>query len=276
MGMMHRGAGAWQHKERRMKRGLLSVFAVGGLMSAASVYGQTTTTETTTVADNSPTENLVTASARGPRVTVNAARARHLALRNNRLAYQHGTADGSEVSNSTDSGTSTDSTTDGLSDALSGLINSGGLGSLAGLLGGDFDLNSLLGGTSGTTGGTNTNIPSNLPPEVLQMLQGAGININDVFPPDDSAGTSKTSQRSQSSGSILQDRWPGKTEAVSQTADDTEEQSFVDRWKEQMALTFFRNLFTGITAGLSSQQFIGNIEDALRPILRPDSITDAE
>jgi hypothetical protein len=195
-------------------------------------------------------------------------------LRDNRLAYQRGSGEASDVSNS-DGGTgdSSGSGSDSMADALSGLINSGGLGSLAGLLGGDFDLNSLLGGTTGTGGTTNPNVPSNLPPEVLQMLQGAGINIDDVFPADGSAaGTSKTSQRSQG-GSILQDRWPGKSEAVSQTVDD-EEQSFVERWKEQMALTFFRNLFNGITGGLSSQQLIENIEDFFRPILRPDSVVD--
>lgn len=265
-----------------MKRGWLSLVAVGSALIAASALAQTNTTGTTTdataVADNTPTENLATAGARGPSTVVSAARARHLRLRENRLAYQRGSGDASDVSNSVsgDSGTGTGSSTgtDSLTDALGDLINSGGLGSLAGLLG-SGGLDSLLagaGGTSGTGGTTNPNAP-NLPPEVLQMLQGAGIDINDVFPPDgSSSGTSKTAQRSQGA-SILQDRWPGKTEAVSQTTDDTEDK-FVDRWKEQMALTFFRNLFTGITAGLSSQQFIENIEDFFRPILRPDSVAE--
>ena len=42
-----------------------------------------------------------------------------------------------------------------------------------------------------------------------------------------------------------------------------------------MALTFFRNLFTGITGGLASQQLIGNMADFLRPILRPDSVFES-
>lgn len=268
-----------------MKRGWLSFVAVGCVFSAANALAQTTTTGTPTTApsvgDSTPTENLQTVGARGPSVTVNAARARHLQLRNNRLAYQHGAGEATNGAGANVGGGDNSTGSDSISDALGSLINSGGLGSLAGLLGGDVDLNSLLGGTGGTSG-TNPNIPSNITPEVIQMLQGAGINIDDLFPSEGTSGTSKslstdnlddskTAQRSQAA-SILMDRWPGKEDARSQTTGDTEEQSFGDRWKEQMALTFFRNLFTGITAGLSSPQLIGNIEDALRPILRPDSV----
>ena len=164
-----------------MKRGWLLLVSVGSSLMAASAFGQATTgtTTNTSVADNTPTENLVSAGARGPSTVIDAARARHLRLRDNRLAYQHGAGDASDVSNAVDAGTGTGTGSgtgsDDLTGALGDLINSGGLGSLAGLLGGDFDLNSLLGGTSGTSGSSNPNIPSNLPPEVLQMLEVAGI-----------------------------------------------------------------------------------------------------
>src|SRR5690349_17502194 len=89
MRMMHRGGGAWQPKERRMKRAGQFLVASGVFFFAASAFGQVSTTGTTSapsVADQTPTENLTTAGARGPSTIVSAARARHLALRKNRLA----------------------------------------------------------------------------------------------------------------------------------------------------------------------------------------------
>lgn len=264
-----------------MKRAGQFLVASGVFFFAASAFGQVSTTGTTSapsVADQTPTENLTTAGARGPSTIVSAARARHLALRKNRLAYQHGQGTDTSGTGSDSSGSGSSSGTDDLTGALGDLINSGGLGSLAGLLGGNLDLGSLLGGTG--TGGTgtsgNSNVPSNLTPEVLQMLESAGIDINDVFPSGTSKATSSDSKTAARSQNILQDRWPGKTEAVSQSTDATDEQSFAERWKQQMALTFFRNAFTGITAGLSSPQLIQNIEDFFRPILRPDSVDTSD
>lgn len=277
-----------------MKLFLTSALVLSAVLFAGSTSAQQTTTGTTTtgtattqsVAGNTPTENLLTVGERGPGIVVDAARARHLRLRDNRLAYQHGQeSQGNSTSGSTTGNSTATGTTD-LSDTLSGLINSGGLGSLAGLLGsGNLDLGSLLGGGStGSTGtstdasgssGTNSNIPSNITPEVIAMLQSAGFNIDELFP---AGGTQKSSTRSQelvsSANSILMDRWPGKVDAVSQTT--TDEQSFGERWKTEMALTFFRVMFNSITAGLSSQAFISNVADVLQPILRPDLTSNTD
>lgn len=260
---------------------VLSVIMIAGSAAAQQATTGTTATgtpTTQTVGDNSPTENLLTVGERAPGTVIDAARARHLRLRDNRLAYQHGQDTGTGTTTGSGTGTTTTTGTTDLSDTLSGLINSGGLGSLAGLLGsGNLDLGSLLGGGStGSTGtsstGTSTtgsNIPSNITPEVIAMLQGAGFNIDELFP---ASGTQKAADRSQnlenSANSILMDRWPGKIDAISQTT--TEERSFGERWKTEMALTFFRTVFTAINAGLSQPAFIQNIADVLQPILRPD------
>ncbi len=271
-----------------MKLFLSGVSVLSAVMIAGSAAAQQATTGTTTtgtattqsVGENSPTENLLTVGERGPGTLIDAARARHLRLRDNRLAYQHGadTGTGTGSTSGSGTGTTTNTGTTDLSDTLSGLINSGGLGSLAGLLGsGNLDLGSLLGGGStGTTGtgstGTSTtgsNIPSNITPEVIAMLQGAGFNIDELFP---ASGTQKATSRSQeldsATTSILLDRWPGKVDAVSQTT--TDERSFGERWKTEMALSFFRVVFNSITAGLSSQAFISNVADVLQPVFRPD------
>lgn len=268
-----------------MKLFLSGVSVLSAVMIAGSAAQQATTGTTTTgtattqsVADNSPTENLVTVAERGPGTVIDAARARHLRLRENRLAYQHGQDSSTGSTAGSGTGTTTNTGTTDLSDTLSGLINGGGLGSLAGLLGsGNLDLGSLLGGgATGSTGtgstGTSTtgsNIPSNITPEVIAMLQGAGFNIDELFP---ASGTQKAADRAQSlessANSILMDRWPGKVDAISQTT--TEDRSFGERWKTEMALTFFRTVFTAINAGLSQPAFIQNIADVLQPILRPD------
>ncbi|MBI5865205.1 MAG: hypothetical protein HZB38_11985 [Planctomycetes bacterium] len=251
-----------------MTRFVFSVLA-SGLLCAASL-AQSTTTTTESLADNTPTENLQTASGRNPGRIVNDARARHLALRDARLAYQHGSGSlgTSTTSGSSSSSTSTGTSTD-INNMLGSLLGSGGLNSIGSLLGQGGDLSSLLGlagGSTGTTTGTsgssdNSNIPPHITPEVIAMLQAAGININDVFPPSGSSSTQKSSSTETDQT---------KTDIRAQTA-TSDQPRFAARWGNAMLST----IFTSLTVGVRLPEFVNLIEKNLRPILRPDTVSSS-
>lgn len=226
-----------------MRRYFLGL-VIGSFASAA--FAQTTTE---TLSDRTPFQNVAPGAVaeRAPGNTIQQALSRHQELTNDRLSRQRGddTGDDQESDASTDDSTGTDS----LSDLLSG-------GLLDSLTGG-LDLSGLLGGLSGDTGGDSA-IPSNITPEVIALLESAGIDINDVFPAD---------------GSTSQSREPAaadaKLEAVAQDA--TEEPSFRIRWADAMLDT----MFTSLVFAFQTPTFIDFLADAIRPLFEGTTSTDS-
>jgi hypothetical protein len=149
-------------------------------------------------------------------------------------------AAGVENSGDTGTGASTSDPLGGLGSLLGGLLGGGSLGGV--------DLGSLLGGgtTTGgsTTGGTSTggvNVPSNIPPEVIQALQNAGI----------------LKAQNGAADSALD-----KSDQTAQTTTPTSQPSFRVRLLTQLTTTFF----AALTVGFQSRDFINSLADELRRV----------
>jgi hypothetical protein len=131
------------------------------------------------------------------------------------------------------------------SNLLGSLLSSGLLGSLTG-----------SGGSTNTTGGT-----SNLPPEVLQMIEDAGIDISGLNLKSKDSATDSTATGAKTSTLTQQ------SNTNTTTTTSTEDRSFGARWADAMFSTFF----TAITVGFQTQDFINILKDAFRPFLIPGS-----
>lgn len=216
--------------------------------------------------------------ARAPGRVVNEARARHMG-ESTRTGSYFSTGGSAASSSSGSRGTSGSSTSVGsgllggldLAGLLGQFANSGLLPSLLGSSGGSptgTSGNSLstgsrpdsgTGNLSNTTG--NPNIPPNITPEVLQMLQDAGIDINEIFPPASGSGSStstiKTAGRSQQ-----------------QQQQQTEQTPFAVRWGNAVLQT----TFAAIVLAFQTPDFRDLLVDMLRPIFIPerDSGTPSE
>jgi hypothetical protein len=130
---------------------------------------------------------------------------------------------------------------------LPSLLNSGG-GSLTGALGRGQSAggSSAVGTRNNATG--NSNIPPNITPEALQMLQDAGFNIDDLFPPR-SGGTGSTST----------------VKASGRSQQQTEQTPFVIRWGNAVLQT----TFAAIVLAFQTPDFRDLLVDMLRPIFIP-------
>jgi hypothetical protein len=198
------------------------------------------TSEDDSLADNQPADNVRGGAVqeRAPGRWVDSARGRHMELRNARLAAQR-SGDTSELA-------PVDPTSFGSSGGATDLIST--------LLGGfSSDLiGSLLGGTSstGSTGSTGGAF-SDLPPEVLQMLAGAGIDVNEL--------NSLNRKSSNDSGTATQQ---SKDALRTQSTNGTEEPDFVVRWADAMLST----LFTSLAVAVQTTDFIDLLKDLFRPV----------
>lgn len=233
-------------------RGLLVALAIVLLLGTSVAWSQTSGSSGATVAERQPAENVQAGAVRerAPGRIVNLARARHTELRDLRLAAQR-SGDASallpqaELAGST-GGAFANLLGGSLSSLLGTFLNSG----LAGALG-NQTTGSLTPVTNGT-GSTGSDF-SNLPPEVLEMLAGAGIDLKDL------------SQKSTDDAAASEDA--SKTGSRSQTvAPQTAEPSFKVRWADAMLSTFF----TALTIGFQTPDFIDVLKDLIRPILIPD------
>lgn len=255
-----------------MFRFLAPAAVAAAAWSATSVFAQTSSTTTETIADRSPSENVRggAVSERAPGNIVQDALARHSQLAADRLAFQRGSGD---LGNG--SGESSGSSSDSSSGSSSGSDMFGGLlGDIlgGGLLGGVGD---LLGGSSGsTTDGSSTgtdgtsDIPSNITPEVLALLEQFGININDVFPSGSSS--SDSSSTTGTSGSVNQLKGTSTFQTNGTDTTTEEEPKFVVRWGNAL----LGALFDAIQSGVSLNAFVNLLEDIFRPLLIPDSTSD--
>jgi hypothetical protein len=195
--------------------------------------------------------------ARAPGRVVNEARARHTGESTRTGSYFNTGESTSSTGTSNTSGSGSGSSSGlfgglDLASLLGQFANSGLLPSLLNATGGSTagsTGSSQSSGSSSTSGTGNSNIPSNLTPEVLQMLQGAGIDINDLYPPDDSnsssSSTAKTASRSQ------------------QTQEET---PFAVRWGNAVLQT----TFAAIVLAFQTPDFRELLADMLRPIFIPE------
>lgn len=235
----------------------LTALCVVLLLAAPNTLGQTTPAANIgeKLSQNTPAHNVLGGAvrARAPGRIIDAARAQHVAMAKERLAAQRAGDTSSLLAESAAFGSTGSS---GLLDGLLGSAGSGLLGSLlnSGALGG-LDIGNLIGGgsTGGTTGGS-TGGTSGLPPEVIQMLLDAGINLGDLNLKGKDSGTSQV----KSSTLTQQTNLPAP-----------EERRFVLRWGDAMLST----IFTAATVGFQTQDFIDIIKDAFRPFLVPQSNT---
>jgi len=260
-----------------MLRGLLAVAGVGltGLLPALA---QDNSNDQPTPQDNGQTVlQKVRGGAvreRAPGRIIDQARARHAALRDARLAAQR-SGDTSGLAPE-GLGPATTGATNALTNLLGDLLGSGILGGLSG-----GDISSILGnltGGSGTTGGSTTgatgitgnsggtgpNIPSNIPPEAIQLIQNAGIDINQLF----------AKPRAPTATAADKDR--GRSQAATP---DQQQPKFVVRWVDAMLST----LFTALTVGFQSPDFVSMLADFIRPLfpaptepIPPDEIDSAD
>lgn len=203
--------------------------------------------------------------ARAPGRVVNEARARHTGESTRTGSYfntgESAGQTGGSSNNTTGTGSSSGSGLFGgldLAGLLSQFANSGLLPSLLNSAGGSTNGTPGAGpstGSSSTSGsgniyGTtgNSNIPSNITPEVLQMLQDAGININDVFP-SGSGGTGTSTAK-----------------MASRSQQQEEETPFAVRWGNAVLQT----TFAAIVLAFQTPDFRELLLDMLRPIFIPE------
>lgn len=217
----------------------------------------------TGLADRSPAENVRADAVRerAPGRVIDQARARHGALRDMRAAAQR-TGETSMLA--------PEAPADGIGNSLSNLfggslssllttfLNSGLSGALGGALGNQTGAGQLplAGGQSGSgaTGSGGVDL-SGLPPEVIQLLAnspaGADLGLTRKSMDDSDAASApqpKTSQRMQADG-------------------DQQQPDFVVRWADAMLST----IFTAVTVGLQTQDFIDLLKDVFRPFFIPES-----
>lgn len=198
----------------------------------------------TSVADRHPSENVRGGAVRerAPGRTIDLARARHRELRDARLAAQR-SGETSALAPEPAATSGSGSLGDLLGGSLGDLLG-GSLGSVVNTL-----FNTGVGGTSTPSSGTDL---SNLPPEVIQMLEGAGINLSDL------------TQRSRDDATTV-DTTTSKTSSRAQEIIPQEERDFVVRWADAMLSTFF----AALTVGFQTPDFIDVLKDLFRPVLFP-------
>jgi hypothetical protein len=257
---------------------------------------QTSSAQSTTpLSERTPSQNVRGSAVRerAPGLTVNQARQRHAALIAERVTGSRsgsGSQAASQASATAGTTGGTGSTLGGLAGLLSnpaisaliaqasssGLLSQltggalGGLtsgGSLGGLTLGATTNQPVQAGTPATS--ANPNIPPNVTPDVIALLESAGIDINEVFPPTQSGSSTTTSQ---TSGQTRKSAQPAastatstKTEARSQQQ-STDQPKFAVRWANAMLET----TFTSLVLAFSSSAFVDLLADWLRPIFLPE------
>ena len=219
----------------------LTILCVLVLLLTPVAWAQTSGSDSaSTLADNQPAVNVQTGAVqeRAPGRWIDLARARHMMLRDARLAAQR-TGDTYTLAPETGAAGASGSSGNLLSNLLGG-ISPDLITSL---------LNTGLGGSTGSTGGEF----SNLPPEVIQMLAGAGISLSDL------------NQKSNHDSSTTVEQ--PKESLRAQSSNTQEERDFVVRWGEAMLST----VFTSLAVAVQTTDFIDLIKDIFRPLFNLSS-----
>lgn len=235
----------------------------------------------------SPQDKVQTAAGRAPGVALRAAISRHSTIHAERLGGARSGENrpdpnsGGASSGSGDSSSGLGSLLD-LANQFGGLSGLSGLGS-TGLTG---DVQNLLGGLTGSTGSTTTT-PTDGPtgvdttdPRLADLLALRDAAANE-------GSTLKASNRQKTAADLesLYGREFGggigrltKPEPRGQLTDpntllpDTEERSFRNRLLDSWSSA----LFSALTLGFQTPQFIDLLENGLRPILRPIRAVDIQ
>jgi hypothetical protein len=244
-----------------MLRSFILAVVVGSFASTAVLAQSSAAAASQTVSDKTPFENSKAgaADARGPGSWVDRARARH-----NTLITQRVRGDGSGSGLASPGSSSSGGSSTNLLSGLTDLIN---LASQAGIsLGG-----STLGGASSTTipnsGSSGTTSSGGVSAADIEAA-GATDAFNQLL----QLQSGLTSQARQDPlDAEFDDMGFPKSDQRSQTQTPTtpeEEDSFqirlVDSW--------LSTIFTAVTLGFQSRDFIDMLADNLRPILRPDLV----
>jgi len=219
----------------------LPILCVLVLLLTPVAWAQTSGSDSaSTLADNQPAVNVRSGSVqeRAPGRWIDFARARHMGLRDARLAAQRTGETYTLAPEPAAAGTS--SSSGNLLSNLLGGLSPDLLGSL---------LNTGLGGSTGSSGGEF----SNLPPEVIQMLAGAGISLSDL------------NQKSNNDSSTIVEQ--PKESLRTQSSNTQEERDFVVRWGEAMLST----VFTSLAVAVQTTDFIDLIKDIFRPLFNLES-----
>lgn len=227
----------------------LIAFCVALLFISPTAWAQTSgNNDADTIGDKQPAENVRGGAVhqRAPGRVIDFARARHMALRDARLAAQR--------SGDTSALAPEPLAVSGSGDWLSNL-----LGSLSPSLINSF-LNTGLGGSggSGSTGSTGDDF-SNLPPEVIQMLAGAGIDLKDL------------NQKSNQESADTPFAQPKESSRMQTSGETQQERDFVVRWADAMLST----IFTSLAVAVQTNEFIDLIKDIFRPLINPGDTGDS-
>lgn len=222
-----------------MKRSLAG-FCTLLLLVTPATWAQTSQGEAETLDDRQPAENVRGGAVyeRAPGRIVDFARARHMGLRDARLAAQR-TGETSALAPEPGTITGVGSAQNPFLGLISSFLNTG--------LGGAFNTGTGTGGGTGSAGGSS----SGLPPEVIQMLTSFGIDVNSL--------NLKANQNSDADAAA-----PAKVAETSQTSTTQEERDFVVRWADAMLST----MFTSLTVAMSLQNtdFVDLLKDLFRPL----------
>jgi hypothetical protein len=246
-----------------MKRSFVGM-GIALLLITPAAWAQSATGDTGSdaggLADNPPAENVRGGAVRerAPGRIIDFARARHRELSESRLGAQRSgetSALAAEPLAGGSSGSLTSLLGGSISDLISTFLGSGVAGGLGGMLGGTGTTDATGAAAGGSAGGDL----SNLPPEVIQMLTGAGISLSDL------------SQKTREDTSQVS-AGPSKTTFVAQDSGVPQERSFKVRWADAMLST----IFTSAAVGFQTQDFIDVLKDLFRPLFTPpDTDSDA-
>lgn len=219
-----------------------------GIIAATSAWAQDATDDGSSLADGSPSTNASGESLRerAPGNIIREALDRHRGLINERV---NGVESDNPLPVEPDGGTGGS----GSGGGLDGLLDSlGGGGSLTELAGG---LSSFLGGsgTSGATGGLSEDAIQQAIEDAVAAAGGTTARETDA------------DSRFELSGGAF-DRLP-KTELREQSVVEPEEDSF----RVRLVNAWLGALFTSLTFGFQTQDFIDLLESGLRPLFTPPS-----
>jgi hypothetical protein len=208
------------------------------LLITPVTWAQTSQGQADSLDDRQPSENVRGGAVhqRAPGRVVDFARARHMGLRDARLAAQR-SGDTSTLLPESDTITGVSGSQNPFLGLISSFLNTG--------LGGASNTGTASGGT-GSAGGSS----SGLPPEVIQMLTSFGIDVNSL--------NLKANESSAADATA-----PAKEAETSQTSTTGSERDFVVRWADAMLST----MFTSLTVAVSAQNT--NFVDLLKSLFRP-------
>lgn len=227
-----------------------------------------------TLAANPPLENASGSQvrSRAPGTWVSAARSRHNEVMTNRLRSARFGEENPEAAMRAGGG---GTTSGGSSGGLGGLLNliggssgtTGGLGSLGSLLGGGGGT-STGGSSVGTQGATSSGGTQYTIQDLLDLRDSMGGGTQQVR--SDVAPSSKQSATSLEFGAQTQNFGGAIGRLPKYPVDRMQQQQQEERkFRTRLLDSLLQTMFTALTFGFSSNDFVDAIKDGLRPVFYP-------